>query len=500
MFRFGKPSRPVRAGKAHPVASLLVGIAWLVLVVRVLMPAEVPADPVRQSYRDLAWDCFWQRDYSNAIAHFNQAIRLDPRDVWCWNCRALAEENVGDLAGALADFRMAARINPNYADVFVNCGELLQHQPNKLGIAIADYTQAIRLEPANPRPYILRAAACLEATNSDQALSDYNQAIQLQPTNDLYWFDRGDLNERLNHFDAAISDYTVCLQLQPTNALYYLRRARGREMAGRVRARPGEPPTLTGALDPAWQDLRRAAELDSSKLSCLGDFEYRHGLYDDARADYTAYLQAHPEEDLAWIARVFRARAGEWAARNDAQPRDREKQDATLALALADWNQLAAAETNPANQWRWRCERGGFYARNNQFTNALADYQQAVELAPRPETFSRLALFLATCPDPAFRNGTQALDYAQQAYEPGHPQNDLVLAGLAAAHAETGDYEQAVKFQKMALKVMETRQQQLESSGLGYMGCLDSFQREMVDRLAHYELKTPCHKVMGMME
>jgi hypothetical protein len=121
-------------------------------------------------------------------------------------------------------------------------------------------------------------------------------------------------------------------------------------------------------------------------------------------------------------------------------------------------------------------------------------------LAPTSESSGWLALFLATCPDQKFRNGAQALVYARKAYEPDQSSDDIVLAGLAAAYAETGDFEQAVKFQQMALQAMETRQDKLETGGVGYLGYPDSFHSEMADRLLLYEQSRPCHKIMGMME
>ena len=83
--------------------------------------------------------------------------------------------------------------NPNWALVYVNCGELLEHRTNKLSIAIADYTEAIRLEPANANTYIIRARAFEEQTNYDKALNDYNSAIQLESTNATFLSWRGDI-------------------------------------------------------------------------------------------------------------------------------------------------------------------------------------------------------------------------------------------------------------------------------------------------------------------
>ena len=47
--------------------------------------------------------------------------------------------------------------------------------------AIADYTEAIRLEPAQPAAYFNRGNARLEKKEYDKAIADYTEAIRLEP-------------------------------------------------------------------------------------------------------------------------------------------------------------------------------------------------------------------------------------------------------------------------------------------------------------------------------
>ena len=171
VFRLKKPYRFISAVKVHPDASRLAVIAGLLLVLLAPVPLRAaPGDPLGSpDYRDLAWACYQQGDYANAITNLTQALRQHPRDAWAWNCLALARENLGDLPGALAGFSLAAEIKPDDAGVYYNCGRLLQYDTNKPGIAIADYTEAIRLEPANAGLHVIRARAYRERMNFDPA-------------------------------------------------------------------------------------------------------------------------------------------------------------------------------------------------------------------------------------------------------------------------------------------------------------------------------------------
>ena len=522
-----KPCLLDHAGKAHPVSSRLVGIAWLLLLLA-LAPVRLWADPAvpsPKSDRDLAWECYWKGDFTNAITNFSKAIQENPQDAWAYNYRALSKEYVGDLTGALADFKTAAKINPDYAEVYVNCGELLQWYSNKLSIAITDYTEAIRLgptnantyviraraylgqtnvdkamsdfntavqlQPANPDTYLARAEACIDQMYFDQAMSDYNMAIQLQPTNAMFWKGCGDFFKRMTNYDAAIVDYTKCIQLEPANAEYYALRARAETAAAKGFPKNGDQKKTDDYLNRSLDDWHRAVALNSSYLTGLGTFECQQGKYDQGIADFTKYTQMYPTNVTGLNLRAF---AFERMAEEEAKRGELASKEAALDQALADWNHLMSMD--PRSETLLLCLRGDFYARNNQYAKALADYREAVELQPtHKDPLISLAWFLATCPDPGFRNGTQALAAAKKARDLGQhydsPRFDGGdLSGLAAAYAETGDFVQAVKFQKQALQLMVMGLESGEYNG--------AFVTEMQDRLTLYEQGQACHKMPGI--
>jgi tetratricopeptide (TPR) repeat protein len=64
--------------------------------------------------------------------------------------------------------------------------------------ALADYNEAIRLDPKNAVPFLYRGIAYGKKGDKDRALADFNEAIRLDPNNaDALWI-RGNLRVRLN--------------------------------------------------------------------------------------------------------------------------------------------------------------------------------------------------------------------------------------------------------------------------------------------------------------
>jgi tetratricopeptide (TPR) repeat protein len=82
-----------------------------------------------------------------------------------------------------------------------------------------------------------------------------------------------------------------------------------------------------------------------------------------------------------------------------------------------------------------------------------------VRLDPRyAAATADLARLLATSHDASLRDGKRALELAVHANELTGGKDPSVLEALAAAHAETGDFDRAIEYQKKALadKTFET--------------------------------------------
>jgi Zn-dependent protease len=103
---------------------------------------------------------------------------------------------------------------------------------------------------------------------------------------------------------------------------------------------------------------------------------------------------------------------------------------------------LANALTNRGLVEGWR----------GNWQRAIEDYHEAVRLQPKqPTAHNNLAWLLAACPVDELRNGQEAVEHATWACNATGWSNPSCLGTLAAACAEVGDFDQAVRWQERAL-------------------------------------------------
>ena len=204
--------------------------------------------------------------------------------------------------------------------------------------AIADATEAIRLDPKMALAYVNRAGAYLQKGDYDRAIADATEAIQA-------YLDKLD-------YDRAIADATEAIQLDPKIALAYVNRA-ARTPKGRLRPRHrrrdrGDPArsedcfglrqpgsrTDKGDYDRAIADATEAIQLDP-KIAGLrqpGRGVPPKGDYDRAIADATEAIRLDQKSSGAYFCRAV---ANVYAG--------------SLPKAMADLNEASAL--NPKNAY-----------------------------------------------------------------------------------------------------------------------------------------------------
>jgi tetratricopeptide (TPR) repeat protein len=94
--------------------------------------------------------------------------------------RGVERKRAGDIDGAIADYDAAIKLNPKDFFAFNNRGNTWRDK-GALDRAIADYSEAIRLDPDYAAPYINRGLVYERQKDFARARSDFKAALATSP-------------------------------------------------------------------------------------------------------------------------------------------------------------------------------------------------------------------------------------------------------------------------------------------------------------------------------
>ena len=117
-----------------------------------------------------------------------------------------------------------------------------------------------------------------------------------------------------------------------------------------------------------------------------------------------------------------------------------------LEQAIDDYNRAIEIDPHYVEALN---NRGFARQQQGDYEQALNDFRKAVQIDPAYHpAYVNAAWLRATCPDAAYRDGARAVQVAQQACDLTEHPNWYSLSVLAAAQAEAGDFEAAIRAQE----------------------------------------------------
>jgi len=294
----------------------------------------------------------------------------------------------------------------------------------------------IRAKPNDPIWYAMRSLVYEQRGDNEKAIRDMSRAIELGHTDLNMLVNRGMLQAAIGKFDAAISDYNTAIRRGFTSPVVYTNRA---------------------AAFLAKKDVDRAiADFDhvirqhptrSSAYYQRGVAHRQKGSIDRAIADFSTAIK-HDAKNIE----ALNARGYSWFLKGDHE------------RAIADFSTVIKQDAGSAIAFN---NRGFNRQQIGDYQGALEDYEQAILIEPEYGlAYQNKAWLLASCPVKKWRDGQTALAAAKKACELGKHQFPSDLKALAAAHAELGDFEEAIKWQQKVLAQVDAETRQAEQQML----------------------------------
>jgi tetratricopeptide (TPR) repeat protein len=156
-----------------------------------------------------------QGNFEMAIEEFTKAIELD---------RSLAAAYLLRGRAYAASMMHVIDVEVDFSD-FTSTGDF-NATGQKAGVnkAIADYTQALKLDPNLAAAYYERGGSYWLIGDYDRAIKDFNTALRLNPNYAAAYNNRGDAYAGKGDYDRAIADYSAALRIDPNDAISYYNR------------------------------------------------------------------------------------------------------------------------------------------------------------------------------------------------------------------------------------------------------------------------------------
>jgi serine/threonine protein kinase/tetratricopeptide (TPR) repeat protein len=415
-------------------------------------PEKAPPTPLEQARAARAagkWD--------TALARYNEWLAMHPEDATAIFERGEARRHLDLLDEAISDFEAARQlapaqytVSPAISAAYAARGETrIRTAPQA---ALADAERAISANDKSALGYLVRGTAHIELRQFEQAEKDLTVAIEFDPRDAKAWSRRGVVRLERNRYADSITDFTKALEIDEKPHPFDLRKR-------------GQARLLLKQLEPAYSDLTAAAKLEPN--DALGQF-----LLGDALRQKDS-----PEAALACYEKAM------LLDREFAQPHV----SSALILHMQGKHREAlpfyrrAIDLNYSDLELVYDRRADAYMALNERELAAIDRDIArrfMEVSASPQDVAahcQLAMKLATAPQAEVRAGRKARELAETACKQTDYKQLEPLEALAAAEAELGHYDVAIRWGEKALELATE----------------DAAKTRATERLATYRKKEP---------
>ena len=379
------------------------------------------ATPAVDFYKqyDVAAELAKKGQLAAALPEWAKAIAMSPEDARARNNYGQTLARAGKTTDAIAQLQKAVLIKPHYPEAHNNLAIALAGA-GRSNEAIDHYRQALEDNPGYAEARNNLGRALLEEHRLPEAIEQLEDAVAINPEYAEAHNNLGYALASQGRLDEAVQHYRQAIESDPRYAHAY--------------NNLGQALAMQGNLDEAIADFSKAAELDPAYASA------------ECNLGHALLSKDHPDEAIPHLRKAVELAPKSAAFHN------------YLGQALGETSQTDEAITNfeRALQLSPSLVEAHYYlgvalAMKGRRAEGLAHWRQALLKEPdNVQVLNEIAWVLATAPEAALRNGSEAVSLAEHAVKLTSAREPVVLGTLAAAYAETGRYGQATETEQRA--------------------------------------------------
>ncbi|MGD1804670.1 tetratricopeptide repeat protein [Dapis sp. BLCC M126] len=219
-----------------------------------------------------------------------------------WQYQPIAEAQVlykegqelakqGKQEAAIANYTEALKLNSKNASIYYQRGNSYYFQ-RAYEKAIKDYTAAIKIKANYNDAYYQRGLIYYELDNNEKAITDLTQTLRINPNYAKAYNKRGQIYYEIGDYKNAIQDYSQSMRLNPKDSNTYINRGTAR---GTIGDRGGAISDYTQAIKINPNDVQAYHHRGKSHLE-IAD-------YQSAIVDYDRVLELKPDDTDAYTNR-----------------------------------------------------------------------------------------------------------------------------------------------------------------------------------------------------